>query len=438
VIWNRSILALGTAEIASNLGSRMTWLALPWFVLVTSGSATRMGIVFAVEAVPLALLGIPSGAVVQRLGARTTMLACDLARAPLVALMPLLHALHALPFAVLLGLVFLAGVFTAPYFASQRLVLPEVVGEDERSVTQANSLIEGAQRLTGLAGPAAAGALISVLGAPNVIWIDAATYALAFVLVALFVPRRAPTPAAVEACGLLAGLRFLARDPLLGPIAVEIVLVGLFVPLLFAGLPLLAFERYGRSALVAGALASAWSGGALLGAAAAYRVAKRSSPLRIAIFAAPWFALPIWTLVFATPAWAAVSALAVSGLAVPFLNAPIIALLTMRTPQALRGKVMTATSTAEISTAPVSYALTGPAFAGLGLAGTYVLVAGGLSASMAILVRILVRASARRPSPRRSPRSARPRTEARRPCCRSADLAAGRFRDGSRTGSRAP
>jgi MFS family permease len=138
---NRSIIALGTAEIVSNLGSRMTWLALPWFVLVTTGSATKMGIVFAVEAVPMAVLGIPSGSLVQRFGARTTMLACDLVRAPLLALVPLLHALGALPFGVLLALVFMAGVFTAPYFASQRLVLPEVVGEDERGVIRANSLI---------------------------------------------------------------------------------------------------------------------------------------------------------------------------------------------------------------------------------------------------------------------------------------------------------
>jgi MFS family permease len=387
---SRSISALLAAEVISNLGSRMTWLALPWFVLVSSGSATRMGIVFAAEAVPMALLGIPSGTVVQRFGARNTMLACDAARAPLVALVPLLHALHALPFGVLLALVFLAGVFTAPYFASQRLVLPEVVGEDERIVTQANSLIEGAQRLTGVAGPATAGVAIGLLGAANVIWVDAASYVVAFALVAVLVPRRAPTPVPENARGILSGLRFVAADRVLGPIALQILLVGMFVPLLFAGLPVLAFERYGRSALVAGALASAWSGGALLGAAGAYRVASRSSPLGIATMAAPWFALPIWTLAFDVPAWAAVVALAISGLAAPFLNAPIITLLTVRTPPPLRGKVLTVTSTAEMATSPIGYALTGPAFAGLGLAGAYVVVASGLSAGMAVLLRMLL------------------------------------------------
>jgi MFS family permease len=392
MVRDRSILALLTAEAVSNLGSRMTWLAVPWFVLVETGSATRMGIVFAAEALPVAVLGIPSGAIVQRLGARTTMIACDVARAPLLALVPLLHAAHLLPFSVLLALIFLAGVFTAPYFASQRLVLPEAVGEDERTVTQANSLIEGASRLTGLAGPAAAGALIALIGVTNVIWIDAATYLVAVVLVAALVPRRAPTTAAGEARGLLAGLRFVARDPVLGPITLEILLVGMFVPLLFAGLPVLAFDRYNHSALVAGGLTSAWSGGALLGAVGAYRVASFSSPLKIAARAAPWFALPIWTLAFDLPAWAAVLAFGVAGLAVPFLNAPIIALVTMRTPPALRGKVMTTTSTAEMAAGPVGYALAGPAFAGLGIAGAYAVVAAGLSLAMAVLVRMLISA----------------------------------------------
>jgi hypothetical protein len=303
----------------------------------------------------------------------------------------LLHTLHALPFAALLVLVFLAGIFTAPYFASQRVVLPEVVGEHERVITQANSLIEGAQRLTGVAGPAAAGALIAVVGAASVIWIDAATYLVAFALVAVLVPRRGPTVVPEGARGILAGVRFIARDRVLGPIALETMFVGMFVPLLFAGLPVLAFERYGKSSLVAGALASAWSGGALVGAVAAYRAASRSSPLGIAAIAAPWFALPIWSLAFAVPAWAAVLALAVSGFAAPLLNAPVITLLTVRTPAPLRGKVMTATSTAEMATSPVGYALTGPAFAGLGLAGAYLLVASGLSAGMAILLRMVLR-----------------------------------------------
>ena len=56
MIRDRSLLALTTAELISQLGSSFSGLALPWFVLVTTGSATRMGIVFAVELVPFAAI----------------------------------------------------------------------------------------------------------------------------------------------------------------------------------------------------------------------------------------------------------------------------------------------------------------------------------------------------------------------------------------------
>ena len=54
--------ALVTGELISTFGSQMTFLALPWFVLQTTGSTARMGIVFAAELAPMAILGIPSGA----------------------------------------------------------------------------------------------------------------------------------------------------------------------------------------------------------------------------------------------------------------------------------------------------------------------------------------------------------------------------------------
>src|SRR4249919_3681842 len=88
----RGILALLSAEVISSLGSQMTFLALPWFVLTTTGSTTRMGIVLAAELLPIALLGIPSGTIVARLGAVRTMLVADALRVPLMISIPLLYS----------------------------------------------------------------------------------------------------------------------------------------------------------------------------------------------------------------------------------------------------------------------------------------------------------------------------------------------------------
>ena len=166
--------ALLAAEVVSTTGSQMTWLALPWFVLRTTGSPQQMTWVIIAEVVPIGVLGFWGGAIAARVGTRRTMLTCDLARAPLLAAIPLLHSAGLLPFPALLALVAATGVFIAPYFAVQRAVVPELVGEEQGDVAYATAFFQAANRLTIFLGPPAAGVLISLLGAAQILYVDAA------------------------------------------------------------------------------------------------------------------------------------------------------------------------------------------------------------------------------------------------------------------------
>ena len=107
---SRPLRALLAAEAISSAGVQMTWLALPWFVLTTTGSPARMGVVAAAEIAPAAILGIVSGGFVARFGARMTMLFSDAVRTVIVALIPTLHLFGALSFGVLIVLVLILGV----------------------------------------------------------------------------------------------------------------------------------------------------------------------------------------------------------------------------------------------------------------------------------------------------------------------------------------
>src|SRR5262249_37393012 len=153
ILRNRSLAAVMSAELVSLTGSAMTFVALPWFVLVTTGSTAKMGWVLAAELIPVGVFGIPAGSLVARLGAKRTMNVSDLARAPLVALIPILHWTGDLTFPVLLAIAFAAGCFLAPYYASSRLILPEVLGEDEQLVAQGSAFVQMATQLTQLGGP---------------------------------------------------------------------------------------------------------------------------------------------------------------------------------------------------------------------------------------------------------------------------------------------
>src|SRR5215213_4294525 len=86
----RQLVGLVASDVVSTLGSELTAIALPWFVLVTTGSAARTGAVLAAQFVGLALIGLWGGHLATRLGARRMMLVSDLIRAALMATIPAL------------------------------------------------------------------------------------------------------------------------------------------------------------------------------------------------------------------------------------------------------------------------------------------------------------------------------------------------------------
>ena len=370
--------ALVLAETISVFGTRMTYLALPWFVLVTTDSPGKMSLVLAAEILPMAVLGIPSGSVVQRLGSRTTMLVADFARAPILASIPLLYAADRLSFGLLLAIVALLGCFMPPYFASQRTILPELVGEDERRMSQANSAIEGGTAFAALLGPAVAGMLIPFLGAPNVLYLDAATYLVAFVLVLAFVPRRKRLGAAVRS-GVLAGLRFLLADRLLGPLAAAVVVTGFFGAGMSAGLPVYAYDQFEGSARIAGLFYAALGAGALVGSLLAVVAVRKVAPLRLAGYAVLAFVVPLWVLPFLPPWPVVFLALFTATLFTPLVNGPLIATLTARTPEALRPKVITAVISINTLAAPLGFLAAGQVLERWGVVPLFTAVVLGIS-----------------------------------------------------------
>jgi MFS family permease len=362
----RSLLALLSAEILSTTGAQMTWLALPWFVLTSTGSPARMGLVMAVELAPLPVVGILGGSVVARIGARKTMLACDLARAPVMALVPALHLAGVLSFPLLLALVFVLGAFWAPYFSSQRLILPDLLGDDERRLAQANALLQAATRLTLVLGPAAAGMLIGVIGPVNVLFVDAATYLIAFALVLVFVPAGSRAPESDESRGVLAGVRFLVRDRMLGPLTATTAVIEMAFQALIVVIPVLVVARFGADARVAGWLFAAWGAGSLLGNVAVYRIVTRFPLLVLVALGGILQAAVAWFLVPELAAIAVAGALFCLGLFNGLVAAPMFGILTGRTPASLRPKVITASFTLSMLAGPLGIAVAGPALEELG------------------------------------------------------------------------
>ena len=335
-------MALLAAEVVSTTGAQMTWLALPWFVLVTTGSATRMSLVVAAELIGLAALGIPGGAVLRRLGAWRTMVGCDVARAPLMLVIPVLHWSGVDAFGALLLLAFLLGALAGPYFAAQKVIVPELLGEDEAVVGQANALFQGATRITMLLGPVIGGVLIAAVDAPAVLVVDAATYVVSAALVLLFVPRPEALPASDEDVGVRRGFSFLVHEKLLRIWIPVFALGDAAWTAFFVSIPVLVVARFDADPRIAGWLLASFGVGAVLGNVIAYRwLLKRVSGLAVIGTCIMGQALPLWLLTMHPPAWLISVALAVSGIANGLVNPPIHTLLTLRVPPRLRPTVLT-------------------------------------------------------------------------------------------------
>jgi MFS family permease len=357
----RSVVALLLAEVVSTTGSQMTWLALPWFVLVTTGSATKTSFVMAAELLGLALLGLPGGRLLGKMGARRTMILCDATRAPLMAVIPVLHWTGGLSFAVLLAVAFGLGALSAPYFAAQKVIVPELLGEDEQQVTEANALFQAATRTTMLLGPALGGVLIGVMGATSVLLVDASSYVVSVLLVALFVPQRPAAEQEPEDRRILAGLRFVLRDRLLRVWWPAFALGDAAWTAFFVTIPVLVLARFGHDAKIAGWLMASFGVGAVIGNAVSFRfLARRFDGFALISVCIMGQALPLWLLWMPLPAAVLSAAIFASGIANGVVNPSLHTITTLRIPAPMRPTVMTTVMVVWALVNPLGLFVAGP------------------------------------------------------------------------------
>jgi len=359
ILRQRSLVALLVAETISTTGMQMTWLALPWFVLTTTGSAGRMVLVLLAESVGLTAFGLPSGSLLLRVGSRRLMMLSDGIRGPLTLSIPILYWEGLLSFPLLLVLVFFLGAFGAGYFGAQRSVVPEVLGEDERLVGKANAYLQGATRVTLLLGPATAGVLIGLLGSASVIVIDAATYAVSFALVGLFIRSVAP-PALEERGGFLDGLRWVARDRLYRAWTVAFLAGDAAWTAFFAAVPVLVVADFGADPKTAGWIFASFGVGAVLGNVVSFRLQDRYDGLFLVGVLVYGQAFPVWALAFHPSATVVEAAIFCSGLFNGLVNPSIHAIMTLRPPAAIRPRVLTAMGTVLMLSGPLGIAGGGP------------------------------------------------------------------------------
>lgn len=170
------------AESVSTLGSSVTVLALSTIVVLTlDGDAQDVGWLSSARWLPYLLLGLVVGALVDRYRRRPVMVATDLARAALLVVVPVSWALDLLSLPLLLVVVALFGVASLVGDAASMSFLPRVV--PTAYLQRAHARIDTTDAVAQSAGPALAGLLVKLVGAPLAVLVDAVSFVVSAVLV---------------------------------------------------------------------------------------------------------------------------------------------------------------------------------------------------------------------------------------------------------------
>ena len=358
------VVALLVANTISLLGTQFTAIAVPWFVLQTTGSAARTGITGFVSLLPVIIAGLLGGALIDRLGLKRSSVLSDLASGLTVAAIPLLHHTAGLAFWQLLALVFLRELGNAPGRNARAGILPDLIALSGFGRERINAAYQFVLNTAGLIGAPLAGILIALLNPSNVLWIDAATFIASAIIIVILMPNH-PASAAAQpgskgyVSNLATGLHFLHGNRLVFALVLTGATFNVIGSACFGILLPVHVSRSQGQASDLGLLLAGISGGTLLGTACFGLVAPRLP--RRSTFVAAFFlsALPFWVLVLTPPLWAMIAALTCMGIAFAPINPIVGTIMQEQIPADLRGRVFGLSSALMSLAAPLSFLITG-------------------------------------------------------------------------------
>ncbi|MFK4111597.1 MFS transporter [Streptomyces sp. NPDC002176] len=375
----RPLAGVLTAMAVSLTGTRVSAVALPWFILVTTGSATRTGLVAFCEMAPYVAVKAFTGPLVDQAGPRTVSWTTDLVSAVAAAAIPLFHALHLLSFPLLLALVAVIGAARGPGDLAKEVMVPEAAERGGVPLERAVGLSGVIERLAATVGPAVGGSLVALLDPLTCVAVNAGCFALGSLVIAVAFPRRVARPA--EAAARRAGesgagywqrfgegFTFLRTEPLLLTAIVMVAVTNLLDAAFNTVLrPVWARESgHGPAALgltgsVTGAAAVV---GSLIAAVLAHRLRRRAVVLIGFLLAgAPRFLI----LAVDVRLGVVLAVMAVSGFGAGFLNPVLGAVLVERVPRRMLGRVNALGDSLAWAGIPLGGLVAGAAVASAGL-----------------------------------------------------------------------
>lgn len=279
-LWHHSdFVKLWTGQTISNFGSGITGIALPLTaVLALSASAAQMGILGALDGLAVVIFGLLAGALVDRVRRRPLLITSDLGRALLLGTIPLAALFGVLSMTQLYIVAALVGILTVFFNVADESYLPSLIPQEQ--LVEANSKLAMSDSLAEMSGPALAGPLVQLLGAPLAIAFDALSFLASALGVGLI---RTPEPGSKLSAEhqqsawreSIEGLRTLWQDSRLRALAISGGVFNFFGNFIGTLYILYIVRELHITALIVGFLVAAGGVSALVGTFIAGRVIRR-------------------------------------------------------------------------------------------------------------------------------------------------------------------
>jgi MFS family permease len=336
------------ADLVSLTANRLLLVAVPWFVLSSTGSVAQTGLVAFCQITPFVLAQALAGPVIDRVGPRRIAIAGDVVSMGVMVVVGLLHAVGGLHLWALMALMAVAGAAEGPARSAKSVFIPAVTRAAGAPIERGTGLSTAIERTATVAGPAAGGFVVAALGNAEALWLAAGLFGFAALIVtfALTDDLTPDRPTTTEVSGYVAQLRegatFLREDRLLRAITGMVVVTNLLDQAFIAVLLPVWARESGHGAETVGLVVSVFAATSIVAALVAATIGGRL-PRRTVymvgflIGGVPRFVAMAMNL----PLWAVLAVFAAGGLGSGFIN-PIVGAVTYeRIPDRLLGRVRT-------------------------------------------------------------------------------------------------
>lgn len=343
--------------VVSETGDWVQRIGQIWLLLNLNNSPVLLGVLAALQHLPMLVLGPWGGLVADRFNRRHILLATQGSGALLALCLALLATFDLVTVPLLFFLALLLGVAKAVDHPAKQALVFEIV--DKERLTNALTLNGITFNTARSVGPAVAGVLIGAFGVPVTFYANAASYLVAIVAIRMIqvelldvhplVPRGPKQ--------LREGVAYVRRSPgLLGPLALMTV-AGLFAYEWSVAIPLLATQGFAGDAEMIGAMFSAMGIGAVAGGLLLAGVLKGTD--KVLLMCGTAFSTMV-VVVAVSPSLAVIfAALFLLGGVSTIFRASATSLLQQRAEPQMRGRVMGLLAVALMGTTPVGGPLIG-------------------------------------------------------------------------------